>query len=36
MEIIKELEKKFKKGAVVDVRSGDTVKVHQQIKEGAK
>lgn len=36
MEIIKELENTFKKGAVVDVRSGDTVKVHQKIKEGAK
>ncbi len=36
MEIIKELEKTFKKGAVVDVQSGDTVKVHQKIKEGTK
>ena len=36
MEIIKELEQTFKKGAVVDVRSGDTVKVHQKIKEGSK
>ncbi len=36
MEIIKELENSFKKGAVVDVRSGDTVKVHQKIKEGGK
>jgi large subunit ribosomal protein L19 len=36
MEIIKELEQTFKKGAVVDVRSGDTVKVHQKIKEGNK
>ncbi|MEO6761024.1 MAG: 50S ribosomal protein L19 [Candidatus Saccharimonadales bacterium] len=36
MEIIKELNQSFKKGAVVDVRSGDTVKVHQKIKEGAK
>jgi large subunit ribosomal protein L19 len=36
MEIIKELEATFKKGAVVDVRSGDTVKVHQKIKEGNK
>lgn len=36
MEIIKELEKSFKKGAVVDVRSGDTVKVHQKISEGGK
>ena len=36
MEYIKELNKQFKKGAVVDVRSGDTVKVHQKIKEGNK
>src|SRR5664279_3096610 len=36
MEIIKQLNETFKKGAVVDVRSGDTVKVHQKIKEGAK
>ncbi len=36
MEIIKDLDNTFKKGAVVDVRSGDTVKVHQKIKEGAK
>lgn len=36
MEYIKELEQTFKKGAVVDVRSGDTVKVHQKIREGNK
>lgn len=36
MEYIKELEATFKKGAVVDVRSGDTVKVHQKIREGNK
>ena len=36
MEYIKELNQQFKKGAVVDVRSGDTVKVHQKIKEGNK
>ena len=36
MEIIKELNQTFKKGAVVDVRSGDTVKVHQKIREGNK
>src|SRR6187549_1243136 len=36
MEYIKELNESFKKGAVVDVRSGDTVKVHQKIREGAK
>ena len=36
MEYIKQLNQSFKKGAVVDVRSGDTVKVHQKIKEGNK
>jgi large subunit ribosomal protein L19 len=36
MEYIKELNQTYKKGAVVDVRSGDTVKVHQKIKEGNK
>lgn len=36
MEYIKELNQQQKKGAVVDVRSGDTVKVHQKIKEGNK
>jgi len=36
MEYIKELNQSFKKGAVVDVQSGDTVKVHQKIKEGNK
>lgn len=34
--IVKKFENQFKKGAVVDVRSGDTVKVHQKIKEGNK
>jgi large subunit ribosomal protein L19 len=33
---IQELNDSFKKPAVVDVRSGDTVKVHQRIREGAK
>lgn len=36
MSYISDLEASFKKGAVVDVRSGDTVKVHQKIKEGTK
>lgn len=36
MTYISDLEASFKKGAVVDVRSGDTVKVHQKIKEGNK
>jgi len=34
--VIKQIENSFKKGAVVDVRSGDTVKVHQKIREGNK
>ncbi len=34
--VIQKIEEKFKKGAVVNVRSGDTVKVHQKIREGNK
>lgn len=34
--VIQKIEKKYKKSAVVDVRSGDTVKVHQKIREGSK
>lgn len=34
--IVKKIEQQYKKGAVVDVRSGDTVKVHQKIREGNK
>lgn len=34
--VIDAIEAKFKKHDVVNVRSGDTVKVHQKIKEGAK
>lgn len=34
--VIQKIEEKFKKSQVVDVRSGDTVKVHQKIKEGNK
>ncbi|HSW99580.1 MAG TPA: 50S ribosomal protein L19 [Patescibacteria group bacterium] len=34
--IIQKIEAKFRKSAVVDVRSGDTVKVHQKIREGSK
>ncbi|MDB5169225.1 MAG: ribosomal protein [Candidatus Saccharibacteria bacterium] len=34
--IIQEISNSFKKSAVVDVRSGDTVKVHQKIREGSK
>lgn len=34
--VIQQIEEKYKKGAVVDVKSGDTVKVHQKIREGSK
>ena len=34
--VIKEIQDSFKKPAVVDVRSGDTVKVHQRVREGSK
>lgn len=34
--LIQKVENSFKKKQVVDVRSGDTVKVHQRIKEGNK
>lgn len=34
--VIHKIEEKFKKAQVVDVRSGDTVKVHQKIREGNK
>ncbi len=34
--IIQKFNEQFKKGAVVDVQSGDTVKVHQKIREGNK
>lgn len=34
--VIQKIEEKFKKAQVVDVRSGDTVKVHQKIREGSK
>lgn len=34
--VIQKIEAKYKKAQVVDVRSGDTVKVHQKIKEGNK
>ena len=33
---IQKIEDKYKKSQVVDVRSGDTVRVHQKIKEGSK
>lgn len=34
--VIHKINQKYLKGAVVDVRSGDTVKVHQKIREGSK
>ena len=34
--IIQKIEAKHRKGQVVDVKTGDTVRVHQKIKEGAK
>ncbi len=34
--LIQKVNNEQKKAAVVDVRSGDTVRVHQKIKEGAK
>jgi large subunit ribosomal protein L19 len=34
--IVRQISNGFKKSAVVDVRSGDTVKVHQKIREGNK
>lgn len=35
-EIIQKVENTYRKKQVVDVRSGDTVRVHQKIKEGNK
>src|ERR1700760_4094894 len=34
--VISKINAKYRKSAVVDVRSGDTVKVHQKIREGNK
>jgi large subunit ribosomal protein L19 len=34
--VIQKVNAKYAKGAVVNVRSGDTVKVHQKIREGSK
>lgn len=36
MSVVREIEKSFKKPHVVDVRSGDTVRVYQKIREGGK
>lgn len=35
-ELIQKVEKQYRKNAVVDVRTGDTVRVHQKVKEGNK
>ena len=35
-DVVQTINDKYKKSAVVDVRSGDTVKVHQKIREGSK
>jgi large subunit ribosomal protein L19 len=34
--VMQQIEAKYRKAAVVDVRSGDTVRVHQKIREGSK
>ena len=34
--VVKSVENQFKKSAVIDIRSGDTVKVHQKVREGNK
>lgn len=34
--VVQKIEEKYKKHAVVDVKSGDTVRVSQKIKEGNK
>lgn len=34
--VIRKIENKYKKSAVVDIRSGDNVRVHQKIVEGGK
>ena len=34
--VVQKIEEKYKKSQVVDVLPGDTVKVHQKIKEGNK
>ncbi|HSX07848.1 MAG TPA: 50S ribosomal protein L19 [Candidatus Saccharimonadales bacterium] len=34
--IVQKIEEKYKKSAVVDVKSGDNVRVHQKIREGNK
>jgi large subunit ribosomal protein L19 len=34
--VVQKIEEKYKKSQVVDVKTGDTVRVHQKIKEGNK
>jgi len=34
--VARKIEAKYKKSQIVDVRSGDTVRVHQKIREGGK
>ena len=34
--VVEQINAKYKKSAVVDVKSGDTVRVHQKIREGNK
>lgn len=34
--VLRKISNQYKKANVVDVKSGDTVKVHQKIREGAK
>lgn len=36
VSVTQQIEAKYKKKAVVDIRSGDTVRVHQKIREGGK
>lgn len=36
LSVTQQINDRYKKTAVVDVRSGDTVKVHQKIREGTK
>lgn len=35
-QIIQQIEAKYRKPSVIDARTGDTVRVHQKIKEGNK
>lgn len=35
-QLIQKVEAKYRKAKVVDVRTGDTVRVHQKVKEGSK